>query len=288
MGAFFTPYLYLYPETWAPTLDCEALSRYIGKLLPSLRVEVRETFLAHYLSKLTPHERACRLEGLAQGFARAKVHNPTRHELNVAPLYGEIAYERRRLEGRNKVFGLLYDGLEVMGLLAEIIAPQECSRKHIHIAFTNQLLGTWEEEDGRYHARVSIYGFPSLISTTGMVEAPAKPREYYFLKQQYTALGMDDAVDTSLKEEFRGQFLKHGDTRLTEVMKGYVMQAIFYHLIGDPFCTDPNCRLYNAHWQEEVLKAQVGGGYEFCPRHQAMLERAVNSGVSKGASSSGG
>lgn len=264
--------LHLYREPWAPTLDCQALARYVRGLAPDLRVEVREPFVPYHLAGLDPGERAQRLEGLARDFARAKVRNPARQELNAAPLPGEVAYERRRLEGGSRVFGLLYDGVEMMRLLAGLIGPPERNLRHIHLIVTNQLFGTWEEADRRYHARVSLYGFPSLISTTGLVEAPAKPREFYFLKQQYTALGLADAVEVGLKGEFRGRVLEHEDQRLTEVLKGYVLQALFYQLWGEPFCPDQGCRLYNAHWQEEVLGAQLGGEYDLCPRHQEMLE----------------
>jgi hypothetical protein len=74
-----------------------------------------------------------------------------------------------------------------------------------------------------------------------------------------------------LKEEYQGRFLDHGDLRITEVLKGYAMQALFFNLSGEPFCEDPDCRLFNSHWQEEVLHAQIDGQYEFCPRHEAML-----------------
>jgi hypothetical protein len=264
--------LYLYSEPWAPTLDCGILADYVRDLLPSLRVEVRQPFIPYHLSRLDPEGRSQRLEELAQGFARAKVRNPARQELNASPLPGEVSYERRRLSRGSSVFGLLYDGLEVMRLLAGLIPSGERSLAHVHVVFTNQLFGTWEEDDQRYHARVSLYGFPCLISTTGLVEAPAKPREFYFLKQHYAALGQGDAVEVGLKQRFQGRVLEHGDQRLTEVMKGYILQALFYHLTGEPFCPDPGCRLFNAHWQEEVLRSQLGEGYEFCPRHQAWLE----------------
>jgi hypothetical protein len=74
-----------------------------------------------------------------------------------------------------------------------------------------------------------------------------------------------------LKEKFRGRFIDHDDERLTEIMKGYVMQAIFYHIASSPFCDDTRCRLYNGHWQEEVLEAQLKQP-EFCERHEKMLE----------------
>jgi hypothetical protein len=156
-----------------------------------------------------------------------------------------------------------------MRLLRELLPQHERGLSFLHIVFTNQLLGTWGE--GRYHLRAAVFGFPGLLSTTGLVEAPAKPREFYVLKQQYAAMGMPDAV-VELEQELGERVLRHGDPRLTEVMKGYVMQALFYHVTGDPFCEDRGCRLYNAHWQEEVIGAQLGGAYQLCPRHQGLLD----------------
>jgi hypothetical protein len=131
------------------------------------------------------------------------------------------------------------------------------------------LFATWEEADKRYHARTSVYSFPSVISTTGLVEAPAKPREYYFLRRQYEMVGRDLL---ELKNRFKGSFLDYEDERLTEVTKGYVMQAVFYSLTGNPFCEDKGCRLYNAHWQEELIFAQLESPYEFCAHHGEILD----------------
>ncbi len=50
------------------------------------------------------------------------------------------------------------------------------------------------------------------------------------------------------------------------------MQAVVYALTGDPFCEDRGCRMYNAHWQEELIFAQLGSEYEFCPRHTEIME----------------
>lgn len=112
-----------------------------------------------------------------------------------------------------------------------------------------------------------MYGFPSLISTTGIVEAPAKPKEFYELKQEYVALGLPVPIE-ELKKKFRGRFIDYDDERLTEIMKGYVMQALFYHIFGEPFCRERRCRLFNAHWQEEVLEAQLGQTGILRPAHQ--------------------
>ena len=96
------------------------------------------------------------------------------------------------------------------------------------------------------------------------------PRELYLRRQ----LGSDPIV---LKEEFEGRFIDYDDSRLTEVMKGYLLQAIFFHMTGDPFCKNKNCRLYNAHWQEEVIHAQLETSDELCKNHQAILQSLLSS-----------
>jgi hypothetical protein len=65
-------------------------------------------------------------------------------------------------------------------------------------------------------------------------------------------------------------------------MKGYVMQAIAYRLWGDPFCGDQNCRLYNAHWQEEVIRAQLESPYEFCPYHRQKFAELAKEATDEG------
>ncbi len=260
--------VYLYAEPKEASLDLSALRDYVKSLLPPLDVVIRPGFIGLHLN--SPSGPA--LTGLATDFASAKVRNPNSPDLSFVPLLGEIDFERRRLtDPENRAWGILYDGYRMMGILQRLIPETELSLPHIHVVFTNQLFGTWNDSDRRYHARASLYGFPSILSTTGIVVAPAKPREYYVLKQQYSALGMQDATDVELDRRFAGQFIAIGDARLTEAMKGYVMQAITHRFWGDPFCDDASCRLYNAHWQKEVISAQIEGPNEFCPIHQEKL-----------------
>lgn len=42
-------------------------------------------------------------------------------------------------------------------------------------------------------------------------------------------------------------------------------------LIEELFCEDRGCRLYNAHWQEELLFAQLNSKYEFYENHDKNL-----------------
>ncbi|MBI2909849.1 MAG: hypothetical protein HYX92_19590 [Chloroflexi bacterium] len=260
--------IHLYSVPAAPALDIMELSRYVAHTLSGCDVEVRESFIAFHLCRLPDEARGLALTRLTERFARARVRNPDLPKAEFTPLPGEIDYERRRLTGAvSRVFGILYDGEELREVLQGLLPREEAGLRHIHIAFTNQLFGTWDGDDRRYHARVNVCGYLSLISTTGVVEAPAKPREYYFLRQQFSSLGLYDAAAVALQTELKGRFIEYDDKRLTEVMKGYVMQAIFYHFTGEAFCPDRDCRLFNAHWQEEVLHAQLDGKYEFCPRH---------------------
>jgi hypothetical protein len=206
------------------------------------------------------------LEAVAWELARIKVRDHEKRFALGIPLQAEIEYEKRRISSTNwKVFGILYEGVLYQKILSDLIFESGRAVDCCSILFTNQLFGTWDSDNMRYHARVSLYGFPSLISIVGLLEAPAKPKEFYLKKQM-------GAPTEFLKEEYQGRFLDHGDSRTTEVLKGYAMQALLFHLTGDPFCEDPDCRFFNSHWQEEVLHSQINGRYEFCPRHEAILK----------------
>jgi len=251
--------LYLYGEPAAPALDLPRIKAFLEALLP-LNIHLREGFFSFWGKD--------RVEELALGWARAKVRDPMKQDF-PPPLHGEVEFEKRRLLSPRPLFGLVYDGFLIRALCHRLLPRQEGGLSHIHVIFTNQLLGTWEE--ARYHIRTGVFGFPTLLSTMGAVEGPARPREYYVLKQQFAALGMGDAAAVKLEQEFRERALVHDDPRLTQVMQGFVLQALFYHLTGEAFCPERTCPLYNAHWQEEMLQAQLKG--ELCPHHQEELRR---------------
>jgi len=251
----------LYDEGPAETLDIREIAEYIGDKLSRTEVEVRGNPLAFCLE---------RSQDYARKFASIKIQDTGREiAFEQEPLYGEIEYEKRRILGKTRSFGILYDGFHLQRIFREIVLREERSLEFIHILFTSRLFATWDEGDKRYHLRTSVYGIPSIISTTGLIEAPARSREYYHLKQQYERLGKDV---TELRDRFKGRFIDYEDKRLTEVVKGYAMQAVFYSLTGDPFCEDNGCRLYNAHWQEELIFAQLRSKDEFCGQHEKILD----------------
>lgn len=184
------------------------------------------------------------------------------------PIYGEIGVELKRLKGEASLQGVLYDGLWLQRILHKIMAekfPDEIGRGFIHVIFTSRLFLTFEKR--RYHARVVLTGLPALISTSGIVEAPAKPKEYYWLKAGFARSGMDTR---ELDTMYEGKFIEYDDPRITEILRAYTLQAIFYELTGDPFCINPKCCLFNSHWQEEVLNTQLEG--KLCDEHRKILQ----------------
>lgn len=181
-----------------------------------------------------------------------------------APFFGEINVELERLRGKASSIGVLYDGLWLQRVLYKIMAekfPNDFRSGFIHIIFTSRLFVTFEKR--RYHARVVLTGLPSLISTSGIVEAPAKPKEYYWVKAGFIRSGKDIR---ELDIMYKGKFIEYDDERITEILRAYALQAIFYELTGDPFCVNPTCCLFNSHWQEEVLKTQLEG--KLCEEHR--------------------
>lgn len=259
------PKIHIYEDPSSKTLDLREIAKYLREKLGAASIDVRKPLIV-----ARAHDK---VEELARHLAGARVRNPMSRDLSFEPLMGEIDFERKLLNDPElRLPGVLYDAARLRELALNLLPEDERDWEHLHIVFTNRLFGNWDSDDARYHARVSFYSFPSLISTTGIVEAPAKPKEFYALRQRYVSLGVPVPYE-ELKEKFRGRFIDYDDERLTEVMKGYAMQAVFYHLNVYPFCEVKTCRLFNAHWQEEVILAQLGPkDSEFCEMHGKMLE----------------
>ncbi len=261
--------VFLYQDPTTEVLDAGAIAASVRKVL-GLAVRVRGDFLGH-------HEGRDR-ESLARRLASARVRHPDRPPEEIEPVYGEVQFELRHLEEPSaKVAGVLYDAHRLSDVYRELLPAAERTLRTAHVAFTSRLFGTFDE-DRRYHARVNLCGFPSLVSTAGVVEAPAKPKEYYAVKAR-VAMALGSVPFEAVKEPFRGQFIDYDDRRLTHVLEGYVLQCLFYHIAGEAFCEDATCRLFNAHWQAEVLRAQIESG-SLCRRH-ASLAAAIRAAAQK-------
>lgn len=269
----------VYDDRLRTNVSTDRVARCLREYLPRTEIKVRGEFILHHTASLESERREQVILEVARGLAGIRVRDPEKERPFSEPTYGEIQYERRRItDTRVKAHGMLYDGFELARLLGRLIPREEGSSRHVHIILTNQLIGTWGE-GMRYHYRVSVYSVPSLISTTGIVEAPARPREYYLEKQAIAAAGLRDGSLEALKEKYAGQFIDYDDERMTEIAVGYALQAVVFAGTGNPFCSDKDCRFYDAHYQKDLIRAQLEGD-KCCAQHRAILEelRARGSG----------
>lgn len=184
--------------------------------------------------------------------------------------FGKI--EVRLIRLKEKVVlagGLLFDFIGTQRAFRELKYsknPETC-----HIILTDKIFATYDAEK-QIHIRAAIFSFPSIISTSGIVEGPAKPRQYYLYKQRCASLGIWEIEEPNIKKRLKGRFVDYGDKRLISVLGGYIAQALFFYIMGEPFCRRKNCRLYNAHWQEDLIYAQIKSG-TFCLKHRGLLRQ---------------
>jgi hypothetical protein len=210
-----------------PAVDAKVVAEEIDKILLSCKIDIRPPF--KYEENVIEY---AKIADIKQPFERQPNHEQDRKFMMMTKIP-------------------LYDGFVMQKKLAEIIPYVEISLAHIHIIFTNLLTCTFSEDDWRYHGRAVICGTPSIVSTTGIVEALAKPREFY-LAHMPGGMEQDDEM---LKKKFAGRFIDYDEgDKITAASINYALQAIFFFITsGEPFCNNKDCRLFNAHWQEDLI-----------------------------------
>jgi hypothetical protein len=240
-----------------------------GLPLGQVKVFLEETF-SPYLkcappARLVPSERTAVLARLCQPL---RIADPSR----IGSRGGQrTAGEREQIAGILEGTALsedrrafMLDGLGLQGLVASMLVRGAFRPGTINILFTAALPCTWDPQECRYHARSLLCGFPSIVSTSGAVEGPARPRGYYVAKM----MGLTEA---EARRKYLGRFLEHDDRRMPEVAKGLAAQAVFYDLTGNPFCELDDCRLFNARWQDQLVASQVNIR-RFCKGHNRFLK----------------
>jgi hypothetical protein len=186
-------------------------------------------------------------------------------------MYGEVEYEKRTIRGSSTVGGVVYDASKVAAA-AEPLVKNHGSLETASLIFTDRLVSTYSDDDMRHHLRTVVCGFPSVVSIPGICEAPARPREYYFAKRQLEAESAGDLALVVLKQAFRDEFIDYGDPRTAEVLKGLSLQGVMFHLSLEPFCGDSRCRLFNAHWQKDLIASQIVSG-RLCDKHERIVKK---------------
>jgi len=253
-----TSKIILYDEPTVPQIQLQKLRKFITDTFP-VKTEIRKNFF-HNLEEINYEKIASvRIFDLKKPF---KIHNPLTEEI-------QIEIENKDMSNKEEM--ILYDGFEFQKITSEFIPMEESKEETLHIIFTNKLTCTFDENDFRYHARALIGSNPVIISTTGIIEAPAKPKQYYLdLMTDFSKERIEE-----IKEKYKGEFLEYNDSRISEIIEGYVLQAIMYYETGDAFCEDKGCRLFNAHWQKDLFYSQLENK-KLCNEHQKSIKKLTN------------
>ena len=159
----------------------------------------------------------------------------------------------------------LYDGYCLVEQLCHVL---EGIPGHFHMVLADAILGTYDHSDMKYHGRALVAANPCIISLPGMIMAPARPRDYCIDIMSIRRTGGDIS---KIESKHAGRFLTAHDKRMQAVAEGYAMQAVFYYETGEAFCTQRDCRLYNAHWQEDLIHSQTVSA-SLCSHHSALLK----------------
>ena len=248
----------LYDEPTVPEIQLERLKKFLKETF-SIEIEVRKNIFQHIDKNLSKKIAGCRIFDLKKPFEKH------------VPLAEDIQLEMENKDMSEKEEMTLYDGFEFHSVITELIPINENKMNTLHIIFTNKLTCTFDENDFRYHARAIIGSNPAIISTTGIIEAPAKPKQYYLdLMTNFSENKVEE-----IKKKYKGEFLEYHDSRISEIAEGYLLQAITYYETGEAFCIHKDCRLFNAHWQKDLFFSQLENK-RFCKKHEEILAELKN------------
>lgn len=259
---------YLYNETHVENLNLEKVAKYLEEKKIFKKIKTKNSLLKKHTDQK---------ENIAEKLAKTRVKNLETPEKDFEISDSDKRFEEKQIEGKiNEMTDVLYDGFRLEKTYSDLIPTDKKENSHLHIVFTNRFFATWKPATERYHARVSVYGLPSIISTTGIVDAPARPKGFYWIKKTENENNTPKLRIKNEMNKHKDKIVFYNDDKLNEIMKGYAMQAVFYHLTSGPFCNKKNCRLYNPHLQKNILKAQLTKP-GFCDKHKRILEEMQKS-----------
>jgi hypothetical protein len=251
-------------------LNLHRVAEEVGTIFSNCKIDIRIPFLQYIRNSVSVNWLAEELASIyILDTKQPYQHQPERRDNHAR---NKVLFEKNLITSPHRTFAL-YDGFMMQRLYSRLLPVFEKTIDNIHIIFDGRLTCTFSEEDYRYHARAIICGTPSIISTTGIIEAPAKPKDFYF--EQIGKMPSTTDIE-ELKKQFAGKYIDYDDDRINSVATGYTIQALFFFLTdGNPFCNDDSCRIFNAHWQEDLIRTQVDN-QRICKRHRMLLDRFLN------------
>lgn len=178
-----------------------------------------------------------------------------------------------------------YDGFKLCQI-AELDTNRLCTKQRaadprrghtLDIILTDILACTFDHTDNRYHARTIIGANPVVISIQGIVDGPARSREYHIKRMIDYAVashgGPNFNADKNQKTDMHAcKYITRNDSRISQVVQGLLLQSVVYYETGQAFCTDSACRMYNAHWQSDLVRTQITNP-KLCAMHEKVIHR---------------
>jgi len=256
----------IYDEPAVSEINMSKLVNFLNQTIP-VEIIVKNNFFKEFSAQQIQKVSESRIFEIKKPFRR---YEPNQEDLELERGFcnnSKTMEQTKKPEDATSISEVvMYDGFEIQKIIRENLL--DFDNQILHVILTNRFTCTFDESDARYHGRAVICSNPAIISTTGMVEAPAKSRQFYMeaMANKAQKLGIQ-----SIKEKHRGEFLEYHDERLSKVIEGYFLQVIFYILTGESFCDYLDCRLNNAHWQRDLLYSQIESG-KLCDKHQEILD----------------
>ena len=200
--------IFLYDEPAVQEIQISNLKNFLLETFP-VEVEVKECVFHNLDEKDIEKISCCRVFDTTSPF---KKHTPNKQEIDFEK---NVCKDTKLMENTIKVEDaeriedvVMYDGFQIQNAISTTISQDYLIQNNLHIVFTNKLTCTYDNLDHRYHGRTVICSNPAIISTTGMIEAPAKSREYYLEAMKCKVQGLDIK---SVKKNHSGEFLDYHD-----------------------------------------------------------------------------
>jgi hypothetical protein len=196
------------------------------------------------------------IENYSEKFVLSKVSNLFSESQPEVIFKQEIEFEKNFLLHHIKNVQL-YDAFKLQEIYRELLRYElnEC-----HIIFTHRIIATFDDADGRYHARVILLGYPNIISIAGLYYALALPKREYIKKFFYHAAEDHRRLEVEKK--------------LDKFLLKYILQSAAYVFHNELFCTSRGCLCYDNHFFDEVseqIKKIRLNKLPLCKKHRRLL-----------------